>query len=111
MTRFRGKDQPVFATRRGTPLDAGNVNNRVLKPAARKIGMPWISWHHLRHTTATLADKAGLTIAEKRKVLGHRTADMSTHYTHPEIEREREALNQMTKGSRIESLSQFCPSF
>jgi integrase len=38
MTRFRGEDQPVFATRRGTPLDAGNVNNRVLKPRRARSG-------------------------------------------------------------------------
>ena len=97
MSRFRGEDQPVFATKAGTPFNAWNTNKRVLKPAAKKIGMPWISWHHLRHTTATLADKAGLTIAEKQKILGHRTADISTHYTHPEMERVREAMENMTK--------------
>jgi integrase len=96
MSKFRGEDQPVFASRNGTPLDAHNVSNRALKPAAKKIGLPWVSFHSLRHTTATLADKAGLTIAEKQKILGHRTADISTHYTHPEIERVRQAMEQMT---------------
>jgi len=96
MARFRGEDQPVFATRTGTPLDVSNVSYRVLKPAARKLGLPWVSCHHLRHTTATLADKAGLTIGEKQKIPGHRTADISTHYTHPEIEHVRAAMEEMS---------------
>jgi integrase len=96
VSKFRGEDQPVFASRNGTPLDAHNVSNRSLKRAARKIGLPRVSFHSLRHTTATLADKVGLTIAEKQKILEHRTADISTHYTHPEIERVRQALEQIT---------------
>ena len=97
MARFRGEDQPVFASRVGTPLDAHNVSNRILKPAARKLGIPWACFHVLRHTTAALADKAGLTVAEKQKILGHRTADLSTHYSHPEIEHVREAMERMGK--------------
>jgi len=95
---FRGEDQPVFASRNGTPLDAHNVSNRALKKAAVKIGLPWISFHSLRHTTATLADKAGLTTAQKMKILGHRSAEMSEHYTHPEMESVRAAMEQMTSG-------------
>jgi integrase len=96
MSKFSGPDQPVFASRNGTPLDAHNVSSRALKKAALKIGMPWVSFHCLRHTASTLADKAGLTVAEKQKILGHRTADMATHYTHPEIEHVRQAMEQMT---------------
>ena len=96
MAHFRGEGQPVFASRVGTPMDAHNFSNRILKPEARKLGVPWACFHVLRHTTATLADKAGLTVAQKQKILGHRTADLSTHYTHPEIETVRAAMEQMS---------------
>jgi integrase len=72
-------------------MDAHNFSNQILKPAARSI--PWACFHVLRHTTATLADKAG----QQQKILGHRTADLSTHYTHPEIEDTREAMERMSK--------------
>lgn len=98
-TRFRGEDQPVFVSRVGTPINSNNLNNRAFKAAAKKVGLPWATPHCLRHTTATLADKVGLSIADKQKILGHATAEMSTHYTHPEIERVRQMMEQMTSGS------------
>jgi integrase len=93
---FKGEDQPVFVSQVGTPINQNNWNNRAFKTAAKKVGLPWATPHCLRHTTATLADKAGLSIADKMKILGHSTAEMSTHYTHPEIERVRQMMEQMT---------------
>ena len=96
-SKFRGEGQPVFASRVGTPLDSHNFQERIVKPAAKKIGLPGITVHCLRHTTATMADKVGLTVADKMKILGHRTADISAHYTHPEIERVRAAMERMSE--------------
>jgi len=96
-TKFRGDDHPVFASRAGTPLDGHNMLQRVFKPRARKLGLAWANFHCLRHTAATLADKAGLSLAEKQKILGHATAGMSMHYTHPEIERVRQAMERMSE--------------
>lgn len=62
----------------------------------RRRGAPWVTWHVLRHTCATLSDQAGLTVAEKQKLLGHATAAMSTHYTHPDMERMRLAWETVT---------------
>ncbi len=101
-SKFRGDDQPVFSSRSGTPLDAHNVSNRTLKPAARKIGLPWVSFHCLRHTAATMADRAGLSSAEKMKVLGHATEAMSMMYTHPEMERVRVAMEGMSTPARVQ---------
>ena len=100
-TKFRGDDQPVFCSRVGTPLDAHNVSNRILKPAAVILGLPWVCFHVLRHSAATMADQAGLTVAEKMKVLGHATAAMSLHYSHPEMERVRAAMEGMTTPSNV----------
>jgi integrase len=48
------RNRPVFATRKGTPLDAQNVVNRHFKPLLKCAGLPDIRWHDLRHTYATL---------------------------------------------------------
>ena len=93
-TEFRGEDHPVFCSNVGTPLDYHNVSSRSLRTAGRKIGLPWVTFHSLRHTCATLADRV-LTPAEKQKILGHSTSAMSMHYTHPELERVRRAMEQM----------------
>lgn len=100
-SNFKGDDQPVFASRAGTPMDAHNVAARHLKAAGKKIGIPWISWHCLRHSAATMADKAGLSVAEKMKILGHRTAEMSLHYTHPQMESVRQRLDETNTTGRV----------
>jgi integrase len=80
---------PVFRSSRGTPLDAHNLASRVLKPAGDAIGCPWIHWHALRHTAASLLD---LDIAARQKVLGHMSPAMTVRYTHPEVETVRAAM-------------------
>jgi integrase len=68
MSGFKGEDQPVFVSRVGTPINSNNFNNRAFKKAAKKVGLPWATPHCLRHTTATLADKVGLSVADKQKI-------------------------------------------
>ena len=44
----------MFASSKGTPLDAQNIVNCHFKPLLRRAGLPDIRWHDLRHTYATL---------------------------------------------------------
>jgi len=48
------RNRPVFATRKGTQLDAQNIVNRHFKPPLKRAGLPDIRWHDLRLTYATL---------------------------------------------------------
>lgn len=77
------------------PIDQHNLAARVLKPAARALKMPWVSWHCLRRTNATLADQAGLTMSERQKMLGHASAAMTMHYTVPELAAVRGRVEAM----------------
>ena len=61
----------VFHTRDGKPLGDTNLLHRHLKPAGRKIGAPWLSWHTLRRTHATLLQAAGGSIKDAQAQLGH----------------------------------------
>jgi integrase len=45
--------------------------NRVLKPAARKAGIPWAGFHTFRHTCATLLFRYGLNAKQVQIWLGH----------------------------------------
>jgi integrase len=64
-------DQLVFQTRNGTPFSDTNLLHSHLKPAGRKLGMPWLNWHTLRRTHATLLQHAGGTLREAQAQLGH----------------------------------------
>jgi integrase len=87
----------VFANTTGSaPIDQHNLARRVLKPVAKSLGMPWVSWHTFRHSHATMTDKAGFTTAERMKLLGHSSASVTMGYSHPELEMIRERVTAMS---------------
>jgi integrase len=64
-------EQLIFHTRNGTPFSDTNLLHKHLKPAGRKLGTPWLNWHTLRRTHATLLQHAGATLREAQAQLGH----------------------------------------
>jgi integrase-like protein len=74
---------PVFAARSGTPLDYTNIYRRVVKPAARRAGVPWAGFHTLRHTCATMLFRDGLNAKQVQLWLGdHSPAFTLAVYVH-----------------------------
>jgi integrase len=68
---FKNDSDPVFATKDGTPHLPENLHRRVLKPAAERAGVPWCSFHTLRHTAASRFFRAGSNAKQVQAVLGH----------------------------------------
>ena len=92
--KFAKAADTVFASRDGRPLDHHNVLKRTIKPAALKAGVPWASWHNLRHTAATAADQV-MSPSESMALLGHTSPRMTTKYTHPSQQTLRKRLEEM----------------
>jgi integrase len=61
----------VFTSKTNGYLDDSNVRSRVLKPAAKRAGEPWIGFHTLRHTCATTLFRHGLNAKQVQLWLGH----------------------------------------
>jgi integrase len=73
----------VFATGKGTPLDAQNIINRHFKPLLKRTGLPNIRWHDLRHTCATLLLGRGVHPKLVQHLLGHASITMTLdRYSH-----------------------------
>ena len=73
----------VFASRKGTPLDAQNIVNRYFKPLLRRAGLPDIRWHDLRHTCATLLLSRGTHPKMVQHLLGHASIQLTLdRYSH-----------------------------
>ena len=73
----------VFATGKGTPLDAQNIINRFFKPLLKRAGLPNIRWHDLRHTYATLLLARGTHPTYVQKSLGHASVQLTLdRYSH-----------------------------
>jgi integrase len=68
---YQGERAPVFATPAVRELHPSNVSCRVLKPAARSVGLEWVSFHTFRHTCASLLFEAGKDVKQVQQWLGH----------------------------------------
>ena len=64
-------DDYVFLTSQGTPLRNSNFAKRVYKPALKRLGLPDIRIHDLRHTAVSVAKSVGGDIFDAKNQVGH----------------------------------------
>jgi integrase len=80
---WHNRDNLVFTTETGTPLDPSNVR-RSLTAVARRAGLDHLHPHLLRHATASLLSAAGVPLEQIADVLGHRSPTITADiYRHP----------------------------
>ena len=56
---FTGPDDFVFVSRQGTPVNQNNIVERRLKPLAKQLGVPALSWQIFRRTRKALLSEFG----------------------------------------------------
>jgi len=82
-TEWPGEDDPVFPSLSGSPLQADNLRRRELKPAAEEAGVPWMGFHTLRHTCASMLFAEGRNAVQVQRWLGHHSAAFTlSRYVH-----------------------------
>ena len=86
----------VFCSRTGHHVTISNLTTRVLKPAAVRVGVPWLSWHQLRHSHATLAREVGLPLLETMANMGHTNPSQTIHYSHAALELRRKSIEELS---------------
>jgi integrase len=70
-----GPDDLVFQSPlSGKPMRDGNVLRRHLKPAARKLGIPFVNWQCLRRSYATWMIQAGVDLKSAQAQMRHSRA-------------------------------------
>jgi integrase len=70
------EDALVFPSAVGTPLGDANLY-KPFKAAAKAAGVPWASFHTLRHTCATSLFRAGFNAKQVQGWLGHHAASFT----------------------------------
>lgn len=68
------------------------------KRACRRAGFEDLTFHDLRHTTASLVIDAGYSIKIVQEVLGHRSVQAADRYAHLSVGAKREALERVFGG-------------
>lgn len=90
----------IFSSSRGDYLDPGNFN-RKLNKTVKKIGIPRISPHVLRHSFATRGLEAEVSLKAMQELLGHSsitvTGDIYTHILKEQKRKEILKLNDVFK--------------
>ncbi len=84
----------VFASQKGTPLRPENILKREIHPACKRLGLPRVGWHNLRHTSATLLhEHEPLRVAQA--ILGHSDLQTTLGYTHVLPGWQRDAMQRL----------------
>lgn len=61
-------------------------------------GLPMYTLHQLRHSTATMLKRGGVSDSDRQAVMGHSSIDMTDHYTHADAERLAAAARALDSG-------------
>ncbi len=65
-------DALVFQSiRKGAPMRDNNVLTRHIKPAARKLGLPWENWRCLRTSFGTILKERGVHARDAQALMRH----------------------------------------
>jgi integrase len=89
----------VFASAKGTPLEAGNVVRRSFKPLLQDAGLPNVPFHATRHTCATIMLSKGVDARTVQEVLGHKdVATTLRFYAHVLPNMRRHAASVFDQG-------------
>ena len=89
-------DSWLFPNSAGSPYDDRNLMRRKVEPMCVRLAIPCFGWHALRHTFSTYTGNSGTPTPVLQSLLGHTSADMSMHYTHPLEASQREAVERVT---------------
>lgn len=75
VVRSDGPDDLVFQSLvKGAPMRDNNILARHIKPAAKKLGMPWVNWQVLRRSFATWLKMAGADVKDAQGLMRHSRA-------------------------------------
>ena len=66
-----GDEDPVFASREGTPLGHRNVSRRGFEPAVARAAIEDVTFHDMRHAFASRMIARGIEPVTLAKLMGH----------------------------------------
>jgi integrase len=88
----------VFTTGIGGPMRGNHLLQRHFEPLCKRLGLPRIRLHDLRHTTATLMLSAGVPTEVISRTLGHSSSSVTSDiYLHPTSQMQEDAVSKVER--------------
>lgn len=106
VVRASGPEDLVFQSLvKGVPMRDNNILVRHIKPAAKRLGLPWVNWQVLRRSFATWLKLAGTDVKDAQGLMRHSrastTLDVYQQFV-PESQRKAvERLGQLCESGRV----------
>ena len=94
----RGRHAEYVFTYEGRPVT--RMLNTSWKKARVRVGLPQLRAHDLRHTYAHRLRACGVSLEDRKALLGHRNDEITTHYSAPDLAHLLECANQVCDQSR-----------
>ena len=91
----RGEHPEFVFVYRGKPVKF--MNNNGWQRARKEAGLPLVRVHDLKHTFGRRLRAAGVALETRKVLLGHKSGDITTHYSAPEIAELLEAANRVAE--------------
>jgi integrase len=97
----------MFTSSVGTPIDLGNLVNRVIRPTLTEAGLIWHGYHAFRRGLATTLYSLNVPELIVQRILRHKpgSAVTRTHYIQtptPDVLDAMEKFEQMVGSSNIQ---------
>lgn len=73
------------------------MNNTAWQTARKKAGLAQVRVHDLKHTFGRRLRTSGVPLETRKVLLGHKTGDITSHYSAPELSELIRAANAVLK--------------
>jgi integrase len=106
VVRASGPEDLVFQSLfKGAPMRDNNILVRHIKPAAKKLGLPWVNWQVLRRSFATWLKLSGADVKDAQGLMRHSrattTLDVYQQFVPESQRRAVERLGQLCELGRV----------
>lgn len=79
----RGQHPEFVFTYKGMPV--GTMNNSAWQKARKRVGLPQVRIHDLKHTFGRRLRAANVSFEDRQDLLGHKSSRITTHYSSAEL--------------------------
>jgi len=98
LEQVRGVHQENVFSYNGKPIS--RMNNTAWNRARKKVGLPQVRVHDMKHTFGRRLRAAGVSYEDRQDLLGHKSGRITTHYSTAELQNLIEAANKVCDRSR-----------